>query len=510
MKDTAVHSDADSDPVGLSRRTVLTGTAWAVPAIAMTASTPAFAASGAQILTISSPNMQAIAKGDTTITVNVSNSNGQPVTSGAVSLTGPSGVSFSPANPTISNGTATSTMTTTDNWAIPGSTLTVTATTSSANKSTGLTAVGANALANGGNGFVWNSATNTISGTGAAGTGSLGVSVTPPTQLLLSFPSPIVSLVSGGTFSLALLRDGTVWSVGQDSTGALGDGSTSRTTWGRIPSLSGVKAIACGGANGYAVLSNGEVRAWGANNHGQLGNGTSTASSTPVAVQNITNAVQVVGNSQAGTAALLSTGEVRTWGYGAHGWLGNGTLADSSVPVAVPGISNAIQLAAGAAHILALLSTGQIRAWAYGRDGELGNGATSSSDSPVAVSGISNATAIAASESSSFALLSTGEVRSWGSSYGGILGNGDSSNSTYPTPVAVSGISNADRIAANFNSAFVHLRSGGYMGWGGNADYDLNDGTTTRRSTPVTFQDTSQVTALQTAGPGSTVFTFRS
>ncbi len=339
--------DTRTAQAGPTRRTVLATTAFAVPAIAMTATSPAFASTGAQTLTVSTPNMQAPAAGNTPVTITVTDNNGQPAPSGAVSLIGPSGVSFSPATPTISNGTAASTMTTTDNWATPGSTLTITAATSGGNTSAGLTVLGANALAGGPNGIGTGSGTPT--GNGGAGTGSTSRAISPPEQLLMSFPSPIVSLAQGSgsgvsAFTLALLQDGTVWGVGTNSYGQLGDGTTtSRTTWAKVPGLTGVVEICAGGQTAMARLSNGGIRSWGLNNFGQLGNGTTASSSTPVTVQNITNATQIVAGAANGWA-LLSTGEVRSWGYGAYGGNGNGGNKSQSLPVAVPGINTAIRI----------------------------------------------------------------------------------------------------------------------------------------------------------------------
>lgn len=106
-------------------------------------------------------------------------------------------------------------MSTTDPWALPGRTLDITAVSGGGRTTVGLTILGADALATGANGLSPNHFTRDVDGTGAAGTGSMNPIIVTPTQVLLAFPSPVVSVVQGAgydayAFSLALFRDGTV------------------------------------------------------------------------------------------------------------------------------------------------------------------------------------------------------------------------------------------------------------------------------------------------------------
>jgi hypothetical protein len=85
------------------------------------------------------------------------------------------------------------------------------------------------------------------------------------------------------------------------------------------------------------------VQCWGLNSLGQLGNGTTTDSLEPVAVVGITNALGVAAGSYH-TCAVLSSGAVQCWGRNSYsnvdnlgGELGNGTSANSSIPVTVSG-----------------------------------------------------------------------------------------------------------------------------------------------------------------------------
>jgi alpha-tubulin suppressor-like RCC1 family protein len=472
-------SQNDHPTPALSRRTVLTGAAWSVPVIVAVTATPAFAAtSQTSVVTASTPGMQTPAAGQVTVTAVVKNSSGAPLSGQPVSFTGPSGTSFSPSSSTTNgSGVATSTMTTTDTWALPGSSVTVTALSNGASGTAPLTVLGANAYSYGNN------------GSNAAPSGS---STSSPVQLRQAFPSPIVAIatsVSDDTFgnrapfTVALLKDCTVWAVGTNIQGQMGDGTTTdRATWGRVPGLSGVKEIATQFGAAHALLSDGTIRSWGSNARSQLGNGSSVAySSTPVTVTGITTAIQLQGGF-----ALLSDGSIRSWGYGYGGRLGNGTTSNSSTPVTVTGITNAARIGAGNYCGYAILSDGTVRSWGFNGSGQLGNGTTTSSSTPVTVTGITNAVEVGGGNGSAYALLADGTIRCWGWNNYGELGDGTTIQRT--TPSTVTGINTATAITAVYSGGYALLADGTLKAWG--------NGPGGSGATPTTITGTQNVTTL--------------
>ena len=59
--------------------------------------------------------------------------------------------------------------------------------------------------------------------------------------------SNIIAIAAGSKHTLALKQDGTVWAWGDNSSGQLGDGTTThRTSPVQVPGLTGVSAIAAG------------------------------------------------------------------------------------------------------------------------------------------------------------------------------------------------------------------------------------------------------------------------
>ena len=305
----------------------------------------------------------------------------------------------------------------------------------------------------------------------------------------------IVTLALGClVFSAGALAAGdTVQAWGWNHYGQLGNGTISDSAPPMaLGGLSGVTQVAGGPGSYYslALLSNGTVSAWGYNGFGELGNGTINNSSTPVAVSGLSRVVAIAGGGH--SLALLSNGTVVAWGYNAHGELGSGndTGPDncagspcSKTPVAVSGLSHVVAIAAGSFHSLAVLSNGTVVAWGDNAYGELGNGGHNSS-TPVAVSGLSGVTQVAGGEYHSLALRSNGTVMAWGMNVYGQLGNGtiDTISTPHPTPTPVSGLAGVTQVAAGQYHSLALRSNGTVMAWGADAHDQLGNGTSESNS----------------------------
>jgi alpha-tubulin suppressor-like RCC1 family protein len=313
--------------------------------------------------------------------------------------------------------------------------------------------------------------------------------------------SPIGTQAAGSTGS-----PGSAWAWGLNSTGQLGNGTTtSSSTPIAVTNGTSVTAIAGGGGHSLALTSSGQVLAWGFNYYGQLGNGTTTNSSTPVAVSlPAGTTVTAIAGGGDHSLALTSTGQVLAWGYNGGGELGNGTITNSSTPVAVslPSGTTVTAIAGGSNHSLALTSTGQILAWGYNLYGQLGNGTTTSSSIPVAVSLASGTTvtAIAGGEYHNLALTSTGQVLAWGDNFSGELGNGTTTNSSIPVAVSLPSGTTVTAIAGGFSHSLALTSTGQVLAWGFNGYGELGNGTITNSSTPVAVSLPSATTITAIAG----------
>jgi len=264
--------------------------------------------------------------------------------------------------------------------------------------------------------------------------------------------SAVTAVAAGEEHSLALLADGTVMAWGDNHEGQLGNGTTKTSAVPqRVPGLSGVTAIAAGSLFSLALLGNGTVMAWGDNAGGQLGTGTLRNSTVPAPVKNLTGVTAIAGGFRH-SLALLSNGTAMAWGENEEGQLGIGrkaSLQPTAAPVAK--ISGITAIAAGQEHSVALLSDGSV--WVWGGNGEFQlarsngfPGGIAQSNVPIRVPGLSKAKAIAAGGSFSLAVVGGGRVRAWGDNAFGQLGNGGAA--TGPAPVTVTGLSGVSKVVA--------------------------------------------------------------
>ena len=96
--------------------------------------------------------------------------------------------------------------------------------------------------------------------------------------------SGVVSASAGGNHSLFVKTDGALWGMGYNSSGQLGDGSTTNrlTVVQVLPS--GVSSVFSGGNHSLILKGDSSLWSMGNNVYGQLGDGSVTNRNQPVSI----------------------------------------------------------------------------------------------------------------------------------------------------------------------------------------------------------------------------------
>ncbi len=179
----------------------------------------------------------------------------------------------------------------------------------------------------------------------------------------------------------------------------------------KVKNLTRVVSLTADGVGVYcALVSGGTVSCWGA----QYDNGRGHTIDVPAPVTGLTNAKSLTSDNNGAFCALLSTGQVRCWGDDYYGELGNGVPVGSgyfAVPVTVRGITTATQLAETSGSFCALEPTGRVYCWGANASSELGDGLTNDSSVPIQVENVTNAVAVTGANGGSYcALLATHRI----------------------------------------------------------------------------------------------------
>ncbi|XP_007558653.1 probable E3 ubiquitin-protein ligase HERC4 isoform X2 [Poecilia formosa] len=217
---------------------------------------------------------------------------------------------------------------------------------------------------------------------------------TPYTPRTLdSFSSiPVVQVACGSQHSVALTKEGQVYTWGLDSRGQLGLGK--RSSGARSPqqvrSLLSVPVvqISAGGDQSFALSVSGGVFSWGRNDCGQLGLGDTKDMYTPACVRSLN--LKKTGDICCGkdhTVVLTKHGVVFTFGSGQYGQLGHNSLRNELRPRLVAELWGAkvIKIACGRYHTLVLTHSQKVYSFGCETQGQLGNREESNPSVPLPV-----------------------------------------------------------------------------------------------------------------------------
>ena len=281
--------------------------------------------------------------------------------------------------------------------------------------------------------------------------------------------------------------------------------------------LPDIQLVVGGEHNCVLIHSRGTIKCWGSGSHGQLGNGKvkQNIGDEPGEMGSNLTVIKLGGGHTAKavsaggqhTCAILDNNEVKCWGNGKQGRLGQGNeelIGDEAGEIEnLPTVNlgnnrTARAISAGSLHTCALLDNGAVKCWGLGKSGRLGQGNSTTIGDKENEMGESlpaidfgnghTAQAISAGWGHTCAILNNGAVKCWGSGSDGRLGQGNTTTIgdgkdeiKNLAAINLGTGRTAKAISAGWGHTCAILNDGAVKCWGNGSSGKLGYGDTARR-----------------------------
>lgn len=225
-----------------------------------------------------------------------------------------------------------------------------------------------------------------------------------------------VSVTSALKHSVAVRSDGTVWTWGENKYGQLGNGrrDAGHAQPHKVPGIDNVVAVAAGERHTLALKKDGTVWSWGDNESYQLGDTSGSVGRTePAQVAELVG-VTAIGTGGLFSVALKSDGTLWYFGDNFLGGSGGGAAPNLARPRLISGIEDVAAVSCGRKSIVALKKNGTVWCWGENGDGQCGDGGNGVLWEPKEVTGLDSVQQVAAGEHFALALKKDGTVWAWG------------------------------------------------------------------------------------------------
>ena len=286
--------------------------------------------------------------------------------------------------------------------------------------------------------------------------------------------------ISGGSeHSLITKQDGSVWAMGNNEYGQLGIGhefdEESPTS---ISTLQDAHQISAGNSHSLFVTTDGSLWATGDNEFGQLGNGNFNGSSIPVQI--LSSGVTQASAGGVHSLIIQTGGSLWAMGFNGFGQLGDATDEDKTTPVKIME-TEVRKVAAGGLHSLILKEDGSLWAMGNNEDGQLGDGTFQDQSTPIRIVE-SEVMDIAAGGHHSLYIKEDGSLWAMGNNEAGQIGDNTLQNQPEPVKVVESGVT---QIAAGAEHSLFLKEDGSLWAMGENESGQFGEGSTLDNAAPI-------------------------
>lgn len=336
----------------------------------------------------------------------------------------------------------------------------------------------------------------------------------------MSQPRRVLQVSCGAQHTIALRDDGCVFTWGKGADGRLGHRGVNSVDTPKLLAAfqtsadQSVVQVCAGHSHSMALDRQGKVWTWGNRNWGKLGHPdlqrTESHQIVPRHVEGITRD-DSLGNSKEGVVsihcnadhslAITNTQRLFVWGRNQYGKTGLGEHADDNywAPQEVPGLQHVIRAVCGLNHTVAVTASGGVYAWGLATNFKCGvapDKGQSCFRSPNKIAFFDadkgvykdfveghntfasrkfRPQAVAVGDAHSLALCEGSQLVSWGSNKFGQLGTGQLSNSDRPIPLLRFLDENVfvRQIACGANHSLALASNGLMFSWGDNSHGQL-------------------------------------
>ena len=327
-------------------------------------------------------------------------------------------------------------------------------------------------------GTVWCAGSNT---SGQLGVGAISTRLTSFSPTLMT---NAVSVAAGGLRTCAIANDTSVWCWGSlhIAVDPVATPSVLTRTIVATPTqlpVNNVRSLSVGTDHICALKSDATVWCWGINKYGQLGDGTRTSSAVPV--QSLLTGVTSVDVGAAHTCAIRTTKSVWCWGRNNYRQLGQSNPASRATPTYVP-IVRANSVTTGAAFTCILSVTQRSQCWGRNNYGQLGAAWGASRER--AVTGTRTGfVSLEAGQEFVCGITSSASTWCWGRNKYGQLANGSYIAKATPQKVVPAALVGSPQslAAGDMHACALSSTTSGMWCWGLNTSGQLGDASTTLR-----------------------------